>query len=215
MNQILYTGDLNKNKYSKMKKIFKIQFFSSCILIIAIILIYAIYSNFRNSEEIISQKILSTYNITKLYSNENSETNSNTIYESNGIQFSVIGIIEIPKLNISYPILSESNDELLKIAPCRLSGPMPNEDGNLCIAGHNYDNSKFFSKISSLANNDEIKIYNINGSVASYYVFEISEVNEDDLTPLEISSGIKKEVTLITCNNLNNRRIIVKAKFTN
>ena len=61
-------------------------------------------------------------------------------------------MIEIPKIGIYYPIISEATDELLKISPCRIAGPMPNEDGNLCIAGHNYDNYKFFSKLKNYFN---------------------------------------------------------------
>ena len=91
-------------------------------------------------------------------------------------------------------------------------GTIPNKEGNLCIAGHNYDNSKFFSKISSLKNGDEIFIYDITGNKESYYVFEQLEVKEDDLSPLIISKDIKKQVTLITCNNLTSNRIIIKAK---
>lgn len=76
---------------------------------------------------------------------------------------SIIGMIEIPILNIVYPILLDSTDELLRISPCRFYGPMPNQYGNLCIAGHNYDNNKFFSKINTLKKSDIITIYDING----------------------------------------------------
>ena len=121
-------------------------------------------------------------------------------------------MIEIPKINVYYPIVSESNDELLKISPCRISGPMPNQDGNLCIAGHNYDNYKFFSKLSTLNTNDEIIIYDLNGNKLIYSVFKIYEVMANDLTPLENDEAIKKQVTLITCNNFNSTtRIIIKA----
>ena len=59
-----------------------------------------------------------------------------------------------------YPVFSNYNEELLKISPCRFYGPTLGKNGNLCIAGHNYDNSKFFSKISILHINDEIILYN-------------------------------------------------------
>lgn len=154
--------------------------------------------------------MITSYNVSKLY-NETTTKTSET-YEVNGLTCTIIGFIEIPKIGISYPILSETNDELLKIAPCRLSGPFPNQDGNLCIAGHNYDNSKFFSKISSLEINDEIIITDINNNQESYYVFENNEVVEQDLSPLEISDGVTKQVTLITCNNITSNRIIIKAK---
>ena len=152
--------------------------------------------------------LIDNYSISRLYNNEQPITT----YEESGTMFSVIGIIEIPKINISYPILSESNDELLKIAPCRISGPIPNEDGNLCIAGHNYDNYKFFSKISSLENGDEIIIYDLYNNKLSYYVFNNYEVLENNLSPLETSDNNSKQITLITCNNLNSNRIIIEAK---
>lgn len=154
MNQILYNKDKEikiKTKYNKKRNFFKLQFFVSSIFVIIFVSGYFIHVIYENKKEEISKKILNNYNISKLYSNQNSYS-FETVYENNGTQFTVIGIIEIPDLQISYPILSEATDELLKIAPCRISGPNPNEDGNLCIAGHNYDNYKFFSKISSLNN---------------------------------------------------------------
>ena len=111
--------------------------------------------------------------------------------------------------------MSELSDELLKIAPCKLSGPMPNEEGNLCIAGHNYDNYKFFSKVPTLEVNDEIFICDLKGNKVLYLVYDKYEVDTQDLSPLEDSIGIKKQITLITCNNKNKNKIIVKAKINN
>ena len=175
MNQILYNKDdyksnINYNLNSEIidnehnKSFFKFQFIVSSLLVVFVITGYFLYSYNRNKKENISKMLIDNYSISRLYNNEQPITT----YEESGTMFSVIGIIEIPKINISYPILSESNDELLKIAPCRISGPMPNEDGNLCIAGHNYDNYKFFSKISSLENGDEIIIYDLYNNKLSY-----------------------------------------------
>lgn len=219
MNQILYNKDdyksnINYNLNSKIvdkehnKSFFKFQFIVSSLLVVFVITGYFLYSYNRNKKENISKMLIDNYSISRLYNNEQPITT----YEESGTMFSVIGIIEIPKINISYPILSESNDELLKIAPCRISGPMPNEDGNLCIAGHNYDNYKFFSKISSLENGDEIIIYDLYNNKLSYYVFNNYEVLENNLSPLETSDNNSKQITLITCNNLNSNRIIIEAK---
>ena len=219
MNQILYNKDdyksnINYNLNSEIvdkehnKSFFKFQFIASSLLVVVIITGYFLYSYNRNKKENISKMLIDNYSISRLYNNEQPITT----YEESGTMFSVIGIIEIPKINISYPILSESNDELLKIAPCRISGPMPNEDGNLCIAGHNYDNYKFFSKISSLENGDEIIIYDLYNNKLSYYVFNNYEVLENNLSPLETSDNNSKQITLITCNNLNSNRIIIEAK---
>ena len=219
MNQILYNKDdyksnINHNLNSEIvdkehnKSFFKFQFIASSLLVVFVITGYFLYSYNRNKKENISKMLIDNYSISRLYNNKQPITT----YEESGTMFSVIGMIEIPKINISYPILSESNDELLKIAPCRISGPMPNEDGNLCIAGHNYDNYKFFSKISSLENGDEIIIYDLYNNKLSYYVFNNYEVLENNLSPLETSDNNSKQITLITCNNLNSNRIIIEAK---
>lgn len=83
--------------------------------------------------------------------------------------------------------------------------------GNLCIAGHNYDNNKFFSKIATLNINDEIFIYDNSNKKFNYLISDIYEVKSDDLSPVYSYDKSKIQVTLITCNNLNNNRIIVKA----
>lgn len=211
MNQILYNKIENKSKKNKTykKKTLKLQFLVSIVLFFLVIIIYFYNIQIRNSKEITSKQIANNYNISRLYNNGNYGSNT---YTQNGQTFTVIGMIEIPKINIYYPIISESNDELLKISPCRVSGPLPNENGNLCIAGHNYDNYKFFSKVSDLRIDDEIVIYDMNGNKLSYKIFKIYEVLSSDLSPLEDSKDIKKQVTLITCNNFNSsNRIIIKA----
>ena len=178
----------------------------------------------RNFDDASSKQIASNYNILRLY--KNTKSFENNIYNQNGKILTIIGMIEIPKINIYYPILSESTEEFLKISPCRVSGPMPNEEGNLCIAGHNFDNYKFFSKVSNLELNDEIIIYDINPArliieimndeKKSYIDYKKYEVPYNDLSPLEVSDDVKKQITLITCNNFNsNTRIIVKANMKN
>ena len=213
MNQILFNKiKSNSKKEEKIKtKTLKIQFIGSVALFLITIIVYVFNIELRNSKENASKQIKNNYSISRLYSN-NSNFYESEVYTQNGVFFTVIGMIEIPKINIYYPIISESNDELLKISPCRISGPMPNEDGNLCIAGHNYDNYKFFSKVSSLTNDDKIIIHNMNGNKLTYKVFKVYEVSANDLSPLDISEDIKKQVTLITCNNFNSStRIIIKA----
>lgn len=122
------------------------------------------------------------------------------------------GIIEIPKINLYYPIFSYLTEDLLKIAPCKFYGNTPNVNGNICIAGHNYDNSLFFSKISTLSPNDEIYIFDNYGKQYVYLVSHIYEVADSDLSPIFNYEENEKILTLITCNNFNSNRIILKAK---
>lgn len=229
MNQILNTDfndntDLDKSKnelfspYDKRlfdnklhkRKAFNIQFVLSIISIFVFSSFYIYYRYSLSKKENLSNNIISNYNLSKLYSNYTSDNQTGTNYSS-----PILGIIEIPKINIYYPIFSNHDENLLKFSPCRFSGDMPtssSSSGNLCIAGHNYDNNDFFSNISLLSSNDEIYIYNNDGNKFCYYVFKNYEVKSDDLSPLELSNNGFLELTLITCNNINNNRIIIKAK---
>lgn len=101
---------------------------------------------------------------------------------------------------------------MLKIAPCRFSGESLVENDNICIAGHNYDNSLFFSKIGDLSTGDEILIFDNSGKEYVYYVYDIYEVDQHDLSPIFDYDNTTKTLTLVTCNNLNSNRIIVRAE---
>ena len=87
-----------------------------------------------------------------------------------GQRYFRIAEINIPEINCHYGILCTVNgehtwsDELLKISPCYFHGAEPNKPGNFCIAGHNYHNSTFFSKLSILERDDEIYIFDNNGN---------------------------------------------------
>lgn len=204
MNQILETKKDNK---LKLKKILKLQFYFSILLIFAICFYIFFYVSRLNKQEKYSNALLNNYNITKLYSNLTSNESSKNFENSN-----ILGIIEIPKINVYYPIFSNYDEELLKISPCRFYGPSPGKIGNLCIAGHNYDNDKFFSKISSLKTDDEIIIYSNSNKKIIYLVFDTYEVDSNDLSPVYSYNENLCLLTLITCNNKNNNRIIVRAK---
>ena len=160
-----------------------------------------------HSQEKISRKLLNNYNLTTLYQTEESSSQ-----QLSNVPF-VIGIIKIDKIDLNYPILSQTNDDLLKVSVCRFAGPMPNEVGNLCIVGHNYIDTRFFSRLDELSNGDEIKIYDLRGKNIIYEVYRKYEVNSNDLTCTDQNVNNNKIVTLITCDNINDlKRLIIHAK---
>ncbi|MCI8636802.1 MAG: sortase [Clostridia bacterium] len=128
------------------------------------------------------------------------------------MQIIYFGIIQIPKIDLYYPVFSHLTEELLKSSPCKFYGDTPSVNGNICIAGHNYDNRLFFSKLSSLSSNDIIYIFDNNGFKYVYSVYNIYEVPSSDLSPVLNYEQNEKILTLVTCNNFNNNRIIVRAK---
>lgn len=137
---------------------------------------------------------------------------STQIYTTkSGKQYSVIGRVQIPKIEVDYPILSDCDEELLKIAPNKYHGADPNEVGNLCIAGHNYRNKKFFSKVPILENGDIIKITDLSGKNIDYVVYSKYNVHPKDMSCTSQKTNGKKEITLITCNDDSSERVIIKA----
>lgn len=217
MNQILITKNSEKKSYNylytnysfiyskKQKKYFCIFLISIIICVIAII--YLFFSSYYRLKDLNKTNILKQkYNIIKLYS---TNTNYTTIKISENIN--IIGLLEIPKINLSYPILDTSSKELLKISVCRFSGPLPNRLGNLCIAGHNYKNNSMFSKLNFLEKGDSIFITDINNTKLEYIIYNKEKVKENNIDCIKNNNPI--EVTLITCNDTNNReRIVLKAK---
>ena len=135
MNQILFNKFLkektnnisisyteNHNKISIKKRY--IFLLVASIFIFLISFSYIIYLNYSDYVRNIHYSNYSaSYDISKLYSSNN----STQVIKYEKPLFNIIGIIKIDKLKICYTILSEINDDLLKIAPCKFSGPNPNE----------------------------------------------------------------------------------------
>jgi len=201
MNQILCTKIINTNKKITHLKAYLIVSILAFIFFFTAFLLYKIQ---LNKEARLSKYFSDSYSIYKLYS----QNSNNIIYDDS----SILGTIIIPKINIKYPFFYGCNDDLLKISPCRFSGPMPEVTGNLCIAAHNYEDDRFFGKISQLDYNDEIIIEDNYNNIFIYKVFDKYEVDSMDLSPIENSKNNTCTLTLITCNNINKKRIIIKAK---
>ncbi len=205
MNQIL---KIKLNEKQKLKsKIFKFQLYCSLLMILFLLIWIVVYFTNLYTKEKLATSLAKNYNIYKLYSSKNeiSDNNETDI---------IIGKIEIPKLNIYYPIFSNLNEDLLKIAPCKFYGNNIGEYGNICIAGHNYNNNMFFSKIFTLEKDDLVFVYDNNNIKYSYLIENVYEVSSSDLSPIYNYNNSEKLLTLVTCNNFNSNRFIVKCKLT-
>lgn len=195
MNQILET----KKNRNKLVRILKIQILMSIIGIFCVCAFFYTEDTTQHYSENLS-KILSL----------NSELSS--IYHTETISHSnVFGRIEIPKIGIEYVVFNEFNEELLKLSPCKFYGSEINKIGNIVIAGHNYDNHTFFSDINKLSVEDKIYLYSTDNTKYTYSIYKTYETTENDLECLKPNFINSKELTLITCNNSNKKRFIVKA----
>lgn len=123
--------------------------------------------------------------------------------------YEVIGKIEIPKLSLEKYILSQTNNETLKVAVTKVVGPKVNEIGNFCIAGHNY--TQTFGKLKELAKGDIIFLTDTYDRRKMYQIYDITKVSPTDLSCLSQETNGEREVTLITCTLGAIKRQIVKA----
>lgn len=131
----------------------------------------------------------------------------------NGKKYETVGIVKIPKLNITYPILSKTTDALMKVAPCKFHGANPNEVGNLCIIAHNYRRKEvFFSDVPTLVVGDIVEIQDLSQRTVQYQVYDVHTVMPDNVDDTTQKTNGRREVTLITCTNDSKQRVIVRCK---
>lgn len=129
--------------------------------------------------------------------------------------YDVEGIIEIPKIEIKYPIVSHTSDEAMKVAITKFWGGNINDIGNYTMAGHNYKNGTMFGKTKYLENGDIIKMTDLNLNTVEYEVFKIYTIEPNDVSCIESVNPNAREITLITCTNGHANRLVTKAREIN
>lgn len=120
---------------------------------------------------------------------------------------SYIGVLDIPALGLSFPIISEWSYDALQIAPCRYSGSAYLD--NLVIAGHNY--RSHFASLPQLQPGDSVTFTDMDGNVFSY---EVSSL--ETLSPYAISDMTSGDwdLTLFTCTVGGQSRLAIRCDRT-
>lgn len=116
-----------------------------------------------------------------------------------------IGMLEIPALKLELPVMGEWSYPKLRIAPCRYTGSVYQND--MIIAGHNYDSH--FGRLKELQAGDEITFTDVHGITYFYKVIsqEILEKNAVE----EMQEG-DWDLTLFTCTIGGAQRITVRCE---
>ena len=145
---------------------------------------------------------------------QNNNTNSNkNDTEENTYADLTESILTIPCIGISYPVLSETSDELLKISLNKYWGNGPNKIGNYCIVGHNYANGKLFGKLNQMEIGDIATLKDIaTGKTVTYEAYNKYIVEPTDVSCTSQLTNGKREMTLITCKNYGTQRLIIKCR---
>lgn len=188
----------------KIINVFLVILTLSAIVVLGII-IFKQYEGKENSKQAIQV-------VAQIEEKFNNIENTNKKIEMEYKGYKVVGIIEIPSINIKYPILNKTNDNSMEYSITKFSGGEVNEIGNFVVAGHNYLNGTMFGKVDQLKIGDEIKLTDLYNNTLTYEIFDIYSTDPNDTSILESSKEGTKEVTLITCTKGQINRLITKAR---
>ena len=217
----------------KKQKSYRIVFV--ILHIIAIILLCCIVYKYggRQLNEIKNKGVIETFS--KITPEEANETEGNITQtqeqENTKIKidgYDVIGIINIPKIKMEYPIIDVNQidtkeKETEKISPEKMKNPMKvsivkywgqnvNDFGNLSIAGHNNYDGTMFGKTKKLEIGDNIELTDLKKQTINYQIYNKFITNPNDVSILKTEDDSIREITLITCTNGNKERLILKAR---
>ena len=118
-----------------------------------------------------------------------------------------IGMLEIPALDRTLPVMSEWSYPRLKIAPCRYTGSA--YLGNLIIAAHNY--RSHFGNLKELCEGDVVCFTDMDGNVFSYEVVLLEILQPTDVDEMESGDW---DLTLFTCTVGGKSRVTVRCERT-
>lgn len=151
---------------------------------------------------------------------ENTTTNTNTTGGSssgntNKVQhngYNVEGKIQIPAINLQYPILEKVTPSSIETAVAILySENGLNQPGNTVISGHNYRNGSFFGNNDKLKLGDKVYITDNSGTKLKYNIYNIYETSPDDGDFIMRDTNGKREISLQTCTDNSKGRLIIWA----
>ena len=117
-----------------------------------------------------------------------------------------IGVVEIPELELTLPIISAWSDEKLKIAPCRYVGSAYTND--LILSGHSYVNH--FRYIRKLERGAEIIFTDMDGT---RFVYEVNDAEVIDASGVEQMLGGEWDMSLFTCTTSGSARHTVRCRL--
>lgn len=128
--------------------------------------------------------------------------------------YAVAGKIEMPTLNLQYPVLDQMTDaNAIEVSVAIQYGVGLNKPGNTVIIGHNYRNGLFFGSNKNLNIGDTIYITDWEtGNRLPYRIYSKYTTEESDTTFYQRDTAGNKEVSLVTCQANNSYRLVVLAR---
>lgn len=127
----------------------------------------------------------------------------------------IIGIVEIDKLEVVYPIVEGTKKNNLHVAIGHMVKTAGiGETGNCVIAGHRGGAlGTFFKNVHLLRNGDIIELTDLNGRIHEYEVYDSFIVEPTQMEVTYNNDPYDRTVTLITCEDNGTKRLIIKGKY--
>ena len=126
----------------------------------------------------------------------------------------MMGIVEIPKIDIKLPIYHTTKEDVLKQAAGHLEGsslPIGGKSTHSVISAHRgLPSASLFTDLDQLKKGDHFLIHVLNKTLC-YEVDKISVVKPEETSSLAVEEG-KDLVTLLTCTpyGVNTERLLVR-----
>ena len=156
----------------------------------------------------ITNEIAPIIGVENIIINNNTSTDKKMEYEG----FPMVGTIEIPAINLKYPVLEDASKNAIEVAVGIYDGPGLNKIGNTTIAGHNYRDGRFFANNKKLVEGDKVYITDTTGQKITYIIYKIYTTSPEDGSYLDRDTAGKREISLTTCTDDSQSRLIVWAK---
>lgn len=126
----------------------------------------------------------------------------------------MMGIVEIPKIDIKIPIYHTTEDEVLQVAAGHLEGsslPIGGANTHAVISAHRgLPSAALFTDLDQMEVGDHFLLH-ILDDILCYEVDQITVVEPEDTASLAVESG-EDQVTLLTCTpyGVNTQRMLVR-----
>ena len=114
-----------------------------------------------------------------------------------------IGVLSIPSLELELPVISQWDYPALKVAPCRYSGSLYQD--NLIICAHNY--ASHFGKLKELQPGDTVLFTDMDEHVVTFQMVERETLNPMDAEGMEAGDW---DLTLFTCTIGGQTRVTIR-----
>ena len=201
------------DKYNKLKEKFSKKLIGALLILgcLSIVAAGLIYANMMEQGELArkqAQDLLSSAQTTS------SPSGTASVRVLEDVQnYSVIAKLTIPKLGLELPVIKDYSEEALTVSVCYYAGPtQPGSAGNMVIVGHDYKSGAHFGRVNELKIGDSVVLMDVWGKEYTYQVYELVQVLPDDTASLNVYEGTSA-VTLLTCTDNANKRLLVRCKL--